>query len=362
MGERLWLLRITLVLTLLVAGCARGDRQGAPSAIGDWQTASLSEVDVKGGPLDDLAEVIDEAGYGIDAVLIVRHGKLVYERYWDMRPSELHSVYSCTKSIVSLLVGIALFRGDLESADQTIGELLPDLDWKQLGTDKKAITLGDLLTMSSGLDWPELGVPYDAASTFSRWTRTGGRARFVLERDIVHEPGSVFNYTSGGSHVISAILAAQTGQNTSDYAQEHLFAPLGIKRYEWPTDSDGLSFGGHALKLRPRDMAKIGQLALDGGQWQDQQIVSPEWVSESTRQHIMTGRWGSYGYHWWVYPGLAPTSDGIEAFGAMGYRGQHIYVIPDKDMVVVFASTLDPNDTISAPRTLLEQYILPAAR
>jgi hypothetical protein len=179
--------------------------------------------------------------------------------------------------------------------------------------------------------------------------------QFMLDRPVSYEPGTRFTYNSGGSHLLSAVFQAATGQTAESCAAEHLFAPLGITDWYWRTDPQGVSIGGWGLWLTPRDMAKFGYLYLMGGQWDGQSIVPADWVSAATQQQIRAGdQWlaEGYGYQWWVDQG--------GYYMALGYGGQYIIVMPDRDMVVAVTSGLS-TDRFFAPEQLFNDYILPAS-
>jgi CubicO group peptidase (beta-lactamase class C family) len=174
---------------------------------------------------------------------------------------------------------------------------------------------------------------------------------FVLDRPMAAAPGTAFNYSSGGSHLLSAIVQKATGTRTISFARKVLFEPLGISRVGWLSDPDGIALGAGGLRLTPRDMAKLGQLYLQGGLWSGEQVVPAEWVEASvSRQVSAHGAASYYGYQWWV------RGSGI--YAAHGYRGQRIFVVPHLGMVVVFTADLPGN----TPSVLLSSFIIPAAR
>ena len=174
----------------------------------------------------------------------------------------------------------------------------------------------------------------------------------VLDLPMREAPGSQFNYCSGCSHVLSAIVQQATDMNPRDFADQYLFKPLGITDYRWDVDAEGTPIGGWGLQLTPRDMAKLGYLYLRNGQWEGQQIVSAEWVANATRTHTETGGDLGYGYQWWTYPSLA-------AYTALGRDGQMIFVIPELDLVIVTTAEMNGHDEIFQ---LIQQYILPAVQ
>jgi CubicO group peptidase (beta-lactamase class C family) len=271
---------------------------------------------------------------GIRSLLVQRHGVLVREEYFHGGAADsLEQVWSVTKSVTSTLIGIALEHGYLTSLDQTLSEFLPPLI-DSLPADKGRITLRQLLTMTSGLEWHEL----DGGGEYNRWVTSGDMVQYVVDRPWAAQPGEKFNYNTGGTHLLAVVLAQATGVPALDFAREHLFGPLGITQLDWWTDERGYYTGGMGLYLRPRDMLKIGELFLRHGVWNGATVISSQWVEEATASHISTGNavpFGpEYGYSWWVGYG-----QGHAFYFANGYAGQFILVVPDLDLVIVATSS-----------------------
>lgn len=235
---------------------------------------------------------------------------------------------------MSLLIGIAIDRGELAGIDRPLGDYIA----MARGTDKEAVTLDHLLTMTPGWEWPEMGEwggkPYPMINSMN-WVQ------FILGRPMTSEPGTVMRYDSGSSHLLSAILQEATGMTASSYAEKHLFKPLGIDRYRWYADAKGIVIGGFGLELCGPDLAKLGQLMLRNGVWEDKQIVSSEWIAASTQPLYHTyDHIGSYARHWWIMTDehRAPVSPRV--FFAMGYGGQYVFVAPELGLVATFCSTM----------------------
>jgi len=270
---------------------------------------------------------------GIRSLLVQRHGVLVREEYFHGGAADsLEQVWSVTKSVTSTLIGIALEHGYLTSLDQTLKEfLLPVAD--SLPEDKGRITLRQLLTMTSGLEWHEM----DGGGEYNRWVTSGDMVQYVIDRPWAAPPGETFIYNTGGTHLLAVALTEVTGTPALDFAREHLFGPLGITQLDWWTDERGYFTGGMGLYLRPRDMLKIGELFLRRGMWNGSTVVSSQWVAEATAAHVSTANvvWcgPEYGYSWWVGQGQG------HAFSfANGYAGQFILVVPELDLVIVATS------------------------
>ncbi|MGW8266083.1 MAG: serine hydrolase domain-containing protein, partial [Longimicrobiales bacterium] len=226
----------------------------------------------------------------IRSLLIVRHGKLVAEGY-SRDPDDrdrFHPVQSVTKSITSLLVGMAEEEGLIPSLDVPLYGLMPEYFDGDLR--KRAITVRDVLTMRTGLEFD------NDDDTGAFLYSSGSSVRNVLRLRLVSEPGASFYYHDANPQLASGLLEKVTGVPPEVYAEEHLFGPLGIREYQWERHGDGLNYGAFGLWLRPRDMAKIGQLMLQGGRWEGRQVVPTDWIQESTRVYAN----GNYGLYWWV--------------------------------------------------------------
>jgi CubicO group peptidase (beta-lactamase class C family) len=303
--------------------------------------------------LAGMFDYIERNDLDVHAVLVVRNGHTVVEAYYPpYGPQIRHSTASVGKSFTGALVGIAIREGHLEGVDQKVADFFPDrADW-QSDPPKQAMTIEHLLTMTSGLDWPESSAPYSSPyNVMGQMMRTADWVGFVLDRPMAAPAGTAFNYSSGASHLLSAIVQKATGTRTIYFATDYLFQPLGIRPVSWPSDPQGIAFGAGGLRLTPRELARFGQLYLQGGVWGGEQIVPAEWVEASIAPQVSAhGAASTYGYQWWV------RGSGI--YAAHGYRGQRIFVVPHLEMVVVFTADLAGN----APSVLLSSFIIPAAR
>jgi CubicO group peptidase (beta-lactamase class C family) len=299
-----------------------------------------------------MLETIQSQDYAIDSVLVVRNGVLVLDSYTHPADATTrHIIHSCTKSVVSALIGIAIEQGHIRGVETPIVEIFADRQVANLEKNKEAMTLEDLLTMSTGLRcedsylhrWKGL----DELRASSDWVQ------FVLDLPMSEQPGTRFEYCNGASFLLSAIIQGTTGTSSLEFAREHLFGPLGIEDVQWPTNPAGINIGWGELHMRPRDMAKIGLLYLYEGRWDGTQVVPTQWVKESTRMQVRAGTLQQgYGYQWWIAE--------QDIYMALGYAGQYIVVVPDEEMVVVFTSSLSERE-FYAPWELLQEYILPAA-
>ncbi len=319
---------------------------------GDWPSTTPEEQGMDSAQLVTMLERIRDKGYPIHAIFVVRNGYRVLEAYvHPFRAGERHQLASGTKSITSALVGVALQSGAIGGLDDRLLDYFPGRTVAALDAQKEAVTLRDLLTMSSGYFWLTHGLTeYDAPDMIASpdWVQ------FALDRKVVNPPGTTFNYDSAGVHLLAAVLEQATGQTPFELARQRLFGPLGIEDVYWPADPSGLSVGYAGLELLPADMAKIGYLYLHHGTWDGRALLPAGYVADSTRAQIDTGHLGlQYGYLWWIDPASGAH--------ARGYGGQYIYVLPEQNMVVVFLGGFDDANMETVPPELLKSYILPAA-
>jgi CubicO group peptidase (beta-lactamase class C family) len=316
----------------------------------EWTVSTPEQQGMQSSMLADMMQHIIDYRFEIHSVLIVRNGKLVLDSYfWPFSAEMKHILHSCTKSIMSALIGIAIDKGYIQSVNQPITDSFPKL---AAGWDdpKKSITIEDLLMMASGLDCKDSYI-YGWAGLYAM-LGSQDWAQYVLDLPMVASPGSKFEYCNGLSYLLSAIIQNATKMKTSDFAEKYLFGPLGIKDIIWPTSPQSVTVGWGELQLKPQDMARFGQLYLNKGRWGDRQIVPSAWVEASTRRHIDATLFDYYGYHWWV--------DSAGYYVALGYKGQRIFIIPKKNMVVVFTGNLTGSESL-IPKKLLDSYIIPAA-
>lgn len=378
-GRPRWLVAVTLALVVACTGSpggsdADGDRgTGGSEASTTAPQSGVSAEERVAAAVDSYREGdLTGASEDVRAVLVTVGGRPLLERYYDSSAEATSGVFSVTKSVMSILVGIALDEGDLGSVEQTLAELLPDYA-ATVAPEVAGITLRQVLTMTAGLpeDTPSSNpLPFETADDWVAAIVSGGLRR---------PPGEGFAYASAGSHLLSAILVEATGRSVLDYAREKLFDPLGISTesaaeplavienlpvyeaasFAWPVDPQGLHLGHTYLKINAPDMAKIGQLMLDDGRWDGEQIVSTQWVTESTRGQVATngGSADDYGYQWWV-----TTANGFDAFAAVGFGGQLIEVVPALDLVVVVSCTVQDVPRLNSVSfmALVDHMIAPA--
>ncbi len=339
-------------LTAIPLPSATATVSPTPPTLEEWTITSPEEQGVDSGRLADMLAYLQTQPHHIHSILVVRRNHLTLEVYFPPYSAlERHQIYSCTKSVTSALVGIAIDNGFISDVNQTLPGLFPQaiLDEEQ----KKGISLENLLTMTSGLEWSEADEPVRSGNNmYSYVPLEADPVQFVLKQAVIHPPGTVYNYNSGGSHLLSCLVQTKSRQNTHKFAQERLFAPLGIQQSLWLTDELDTPLGGSGLALTARAMAKFGQLYLQEGAWEGKQIVSQDWVKDSTRKHIKVGEGMDYGYQWWILAG--------QGYLANGWGGQQILVYPRQEAVVVFTS--GTQNAWLPHRTLTDNYILPAMK
>ncbi len=320
-----------------------------------WRSSTPEEQGMDSELLTEMLAYIREKGVRIDSVTIVRHGYLVLDAYIrSYGKDSKHELYSCTKSVTSALVGIAMDQGHIQSVDQPVLSFFPEWSVGNVDARKEAMTLEHLLTMTDGLHWVRKDIRVTSSGdTTPEMMQASDWVQFTLDRSMEEEPGTRWNYNGGASHLLSAILQEATGMTALEFAHEYLFGPLGISEVVWPGGNQGRNFGGSGLQMTPHDMAKFGYLYLNEGLWDGEQIVPAAWVKASTTNHSPTPEI-YYGYQWWVMPWAG-------YYSAIGARGQYIAVLPELDMVAVFTSDLKPEDAYT-PLLLLAFYVIPAAQ
>jgi CubicO group peptidase (beta-lactamase class C family) len=343
-----------------------------------WQTASLADVGIDPGPIGEMLARIyhgERPGFhnwppgqekyeNIHGILIVKDGRLVFEEYfYGYRLDSRHNVASVTKSVTSLLVGIAIERGEIEGVGQKVLSFFPELlPLEQPDRQVEDITLEDLLTMRHGWecdDWD----PDSPTYHLNNWE--GSQPDLVaatLNLPPATAPGSHFSYCSASTVVLGGLIANATGRGIPEYADEVLFGPLGIETALWSRASGGWADTGGSLQMRPRDMARLGLLMLQDGNWDGVQVVPEPWGRQSVQEHVRLSfneTWGrGYGYLWWLSE-VPVAGSVVRSFAASGAGGQAIVVFPELAMVVVITGG-NYDDDQGQPFEIMERFILPA--
>jgi CubicO group peptidase (beta-lactamase class C family) len=338
---------------------------------GDWPSVAPEDVGMDSKVLAALDADIASGKYGyVDSMLVVRHGKIAYERHYRhdyeriygeeartpgplnandpsgpynyfnpwwhpfYRRGDLHTMQSVTKSVTSIVIGIATARRDFPSLDTPVLTYFDAAKIANVDDRKRRMTLRHLLTMTAGLDWNE-DLPYaDPRNDSSLMEASFDWVKYTIDRPMAQEPGRSFQYSSGVTQLLSHVFRKATGRDIEEYAVAHLFTPLGIDRHFWKRSPTGLADTEGGLYLASRDLAKLAYLYLRGGEWKGRSVVPAEWVKDSIRPAIDVGDSGiQYGYKWWLYP---YGKEGRLAFAGSGFGGQRPIVIPEADLVIVF--------------------------
>jgi len=376
---------LALLLALALGGCAAAAPPpastaaapgcGVPPALADgWRTGTPESVGIDSATLCPLIQRLEgwkEAD--IHSVLVVRHDKLVFERYFSGEDERwgrplgtvnydagmVHDLRSISKSVVSLVLGIAVERGWVKSLDTPVLSYFPE--YADLATpEKERITLRDLLTMSQGLQWDE-DLPYgNPANSERQMTEASDPYRFALAQPVVAPAGAVYNYSGGSATLISAILRKTSGKPLDELAQTLLFDPLGITSAEWARYANGDPIAASGLRMRPRDLVKLGELVLQHGAWHGKQVVPARWIAEATTPQIQGSMLYFYGYQFWLGRSLVQKRE-VDWAAGVGYGGQRLFIVPDLDLVVlVHAGLYQSRLQAYVPLGLFNRYVLPA--
>jgi CubicO group peptidase (beta-lactamase class C family) len=341
---------IAAFLVLFFSACA-SQQKSAPAADSKlpWRSSSPEAQGLDPQRLSAMREWMQASGRDFRAVIIIRNGTLVMEEYFGPAGRETkQNVYSCTKSVLSALFGIAQGDGVLPPLESTALSHLSGGDVPARDDRARAVTIEQLLTMSAGIQ----------AIRAVDMAGAKDQVRFALEKPLAMDPGTRFLYTSAGPHVLSSILQKSVGMSARDYAAKRLFAPLGIQGWTWDADGMGVTIGATNLSLSGIDLAKLGYLFLRNCDWFGTRVVPAAWVAEATRTHARVADMNraensGYGYLWWV-------DEQWGGYSAHGAGGQFVFVVPRLDLVVVFTSALSFED-FPFPWDMMKDYVLPAA-
>jgi CubicO group peptidase (beta-lactamase class C family) len=382
--DKLALKRLGLAALLLanvsLAHAQTNPACGSPAKLDDgWTIAAPDDVGLDGKRLCTIEQRLKLTDSDIHAVVIARHGKLAFEQYfsgldqpwgrpeahYDYDATTLHDMRSATKSVTSLLVGIAVDRRMIRSVNTRVVNFFPELaDVKTQGWD--SVRLRHLLTMSSGIRWDEQLPWRDPDNDEPHLAFDADPIRYVLSKPIAAPPDTVWVYNGGGTELLGTIIARTSGMPLEAFAREFLFNPLGISNFEWKAYENGKTAAAAGLRLRPRDAAKIGQLLLSDGAWNGRQVIPPDWIMQSVIPRFQAvGYFGGtlfYGYQWWMGRSLSQGKE-VRWIAAFGWGGQRIFIIPELDMVVMMTSGLfgRPKEGL-AQLDILANVIIPSAR
>lgn len=279
--------------------------------------------------------------------LVWRQGETFVEEYYQGRTAETPAnIKSVSKTILATLAGIALAEGDLQSVDQSIAPFFAEYLTDEADPAKGEITLGNLLSMQAGLQ-------STSGRNYGRWVTSGNWVRFAITRPMVDAPGGRMQYSTGTSHLLSAVLTEATGMSTYAYAREKLAKPLGINIPPWTTDPQGIYFGGNEMRMTPRALLRFGEMILNGGEINDTRVVPEDWIRTSWEPRTQS-RFNShrYGYGWWI-----EEMAGLPVYFAWGYGGQYLFLVPDLELIVVTTSVADGAEGSGRHRRAIQEIV-----
>ena len=357
------------ILAILLAANSTAQHQWPTKS---WPTATPASAGLDAKMLEAFDAELAEGKFGyVDSMLVIRHGKIVYDRsykhdydqiygaearnpgalnahdpsgpynyfnpWWHpyYRRGDLHSMQSVTKTVTSVVIGAALARNEFPGIETPILKFFDESKVANVDERKRRILIRHLLTMTAGIEWHENLHYSDPKNSASAMEASFDWVKFTIDQPMQYEPGAVFHYNSGATQLLSHIFQRATGSDIEEYAAKHLFAPLGIERYYWKRTPSGLIDTEGGLYLRPQDLAKIAYLFLKNGVWEGKQIIQPEWIKASVTPAATVNESSGvkYGYKWW----LTPYGDGTRlAWTGSGFGGQFPIIVPEHDLVLVF--------------------------
>jgi CubicO group peptidase (beta-lactamase class C family) len=348
-------------LAVLLAACGSPPRAGDAEAGGESGAAAApaAETARRVDPADTvlLSRALQRAAElpRLRGILVSQGGEIVLERYTGGAGADrATNIKSASKSVLSALVGIAIAEGHIRGIDQPISDFFPEYFARaDVDPRKRGITVGHLLSMQSGLESTSF-------NEYGAWVGSANWVRAALDQPVVDEPGGRMLYSTGSTHLLSAILTRATGRSTWQYANDKLAGPLGFRIRPWQRDPQGIFFGGNDMYLTPRQMLAFGRLWLNEGLHGGRQIVPAAWVRESVVQRT-SSPWNGHGYGlgWWTR-----QSGGRGVHFAWGYGGQYVFVVPSLDLVAVFTSQADgPREPghLPAIHRIVDENLLPGA-
>jgi CubicO group peptidase (beta-lactamase class C family) len=381
------------LITLLLLSCAAYNTAQSQWPTKGWPTATPASVGLDAKVLAQLDAELASGKYGyVDSMLVIRRGQLVYDRsykhdydrlygaeakqpgplalhdltgsynyfnsWWHpfYRRGELHTLQSVTKTITSVVIGVATTRNEFPALDTPVLKYFDAAKVANLDERKRRLTIRHLLTMTAGLDWNEQLPYHDPNNAAIQMEGSYDWVKFTIDRPMAQEPGTSFNYNSGATQLLSYIFKTATGQDIEEYAAKHLFAPLGIEHYYWKRSPTGLIDTEGGLYLRAHDLAKIAYLFLKNGVWEGQQLVSADWVKQSVAPAVTVSAGVKYGLKWWLYP--YGNGQSRLAWAGSGFGGQMPVVIPEHELIFVFTGwNILPDKPRLSSRAAIERVL-----
>ncbi len=353
----LQVLSVVILLTLVQVGAGNPASSYLPADSityfpdTGWTTTTPEEQGMNSTILDEMIQFIEDEGAPIKGLVVTRNGYIVKEGYWMYNTeNSTHQIFSCTKSFTGAIVGIAIKEGFIDNVSQKVLDFFPEMTIENMDARKEAMTLEHVLTMTTGLDWNEWNTTYiDPNNMYNQMFGSSNPIQFFLNLPTVYDPGTHWAYSTGASHLLSAIIQEATSMTTREFAEEYLFDPLNITLVGWAVDLQGVNNGGSNLYVTSRAMAKLGLLYLNNGTWDGQEIITEEYVAQSIYPHISIDATRHYGYQWWLN-----TNEGF--YSARGTNGQYILVAPEYNVVIsINANADEPGEDINSD---ILEYVL----
>lgn len=360
---------------IILTGCS-GPAKNQPALTEEGiMIASMANAGMDSVIINKIDTAIRNGTYlNIHSLLIARENKLVYEKYWPGKDEiwgqdigiaihgrdSLHDIRSISKSIVSASVGIALQQGKLKTVDQKIFDFFPEYAKQDTGL-KSLLTIKHLLAMSSGLKWNE-DIPYDNPENSEiRMKRSPNPVEYVLSQPMDFPPGTTWKYNGGTTQLLAAIIEKISGKKIDLFANEYLFQPLGIARYEWAKyPGTDLTAAASGLRLRSRDLLKFALLYNNHGKWNDKQLLPEQWIEESFQSHVSREGGGYYGYQFWLWQDTIQNKP-IPFVACIGNGDQRIFIDQSNDLIVVItAGNYNKWDIEKDAYALMKDFIYPA--
>lgn len=394
-----WAKRLAFIIILVsaISACSDSLNEATPSEQyqyraaeyrdDGWETGHLADFEIDEKLITQLIRKIQDKTYpGIDSISIVRDNVLLlhedfrtsfskYDEWMENEQLDQHLIHSASKSFVSALVGIAIQQGYILDTQTPFQQFFDYSKYANNETRKQAITLEDVLTMRLGIKWDEWAHPFgDSLNSLTHLTENNrDYVKALLDLPMDSAPGSHYAYNTIASIALGLAIERATGIPLTEYAQQYLFNPLQIETAQWLMTPTNSANTGSGLFIKTRDMAKLGQLYLNQGVWNGNQIIDPEWIKESLKQHVkLEGEYTSgYGFQWWLgnftqtqknpqTETVTPNTETIQFYSARGYGGQYIIVLPSYQLIIAFTAQNYENDLSESPLKLVEKFILPA--
>jgi CubicO group peptidase (beta-lactamase class C family) len=383
-------------LAIALLGSEGGARDAAKSSSDDWSRSRADSLGINTSRIDALDRDIKSGHYPlVDNLLVIRCGAIGFEgtythdyakiygtqartpsplsppgggpyNYFDVAwhpylpGTDLHTMQSISKSVTSVILGVAMQRGDFKAGlDTPVLHYFKEQSVRAIDDRKRRLTLRHLLTMTSGLDWPDHGGYTDPENATTQMEASQDWVQFVINRPMAHEPGTNFVYSDGDTELLAYIFQNETGHDLGEYGQRYLFAPLGIHSSYWKRTPLGVVNTEGGLYLRAQDIAKIGLLYLHNGSWNGQQIVSADWVRQSLTPAIEVGNGRQYGFQWWLQA-HGPADDPIWA--GHGFGGQGLIVDPKRSLILVITGWDIPRENNVTQKEVLERVVDSASK